>query len=187
MTACPRCKSESAEVVKSWDVIPKSGRGKPMRVTLYLCNTCGYKYRKATKIEVQPTVQPLTPAEEPKIQQEQQPSVVDEVLKLMVVKETSLKSNGESEIASKLFEYIKSHEGLLNIKQCSMELEVDPGKVKEVLEKLLDEGSIVKMEEGESPAKTIEELTTPPTPEIQQEEQPQKLSIFQRIKRAFTG
>lgn len=186
MTGCPRCKNESVEVVKSWDVIPKSSRGRPMRVTLYLCNTCGYKYRKATKIEVQP-VETQTLAEEPKIQQKQQPNVIDEVLKLMVVKETNIKSNGESEITSKLFEYIRNHEGILNIKQCSMELEVDPEKVKEALGKLLDEGSIVKMEESESPTKTVEDLTKPPTLEIPQEDQQQKLSIFQRIKRAFTG
>lgn len=195
MTECPRCKSGNVEVVKSWDVIPKSGRGKPMRVTLYLCGTCGYKYRKATRIEIPQSIQPTQPqplAEKPELTHspgEEKKSLVDEVLRLMIVKETSLKTDGDAEIVSKLFEYIKSHDGLLNIKQCSMELELDPVKVKETLDRLLDEGSIVKMEDAESPTKTVEEMVSPPpTPEIHHEqEHEEKLSIFQRIKKAFTG
>jgi C4-type Zn-finger protein len=51
MVECPRCKSEDVEVTKSWDVKPKSGRGKAIRVYMYLCKSCGHKFRKAVKLE----------------------------------------------------------------------------------------------------------------------------------------
>jgi len=180
MSTCPRCKSENSEEIKSWDVIPKTGRGKPMRVTLYRCNVCGYKYRKATKIEVpSPKVSEVQPT--PQIQ------VADEIIKLMIVKESTFESNGGSEIANKLFEYIKAHDGLLNIKQCSVDLEVEPALIKETLEKLLDEGKIAKIEEAEKPTETVKEYSEPEPPTSPPQEEPQKLSLLQRIKKAFTG
>jgi hypothetical protein len=55
LIVCPRCKSEDYNLGKSWDVLPKTGKGKAMRVTLYSCKTCGYKFRKALKLDI-PTV-----------------------------------------------------------------------------------------------------------------------------------
>jgi len=52
MIVCPRCKSEDYAEGKSWDVIPKSGKGKAMHVTMYSCNVCSHKFRKATKLDV---------------------------------------------------------------------------------------------------------------------------------------
>ncbi len=62
MVECPRCKSEDVEVTKSWDVRPKSGRGKAIRVYMYLCKSCGHKFRKAEKIEETTTVAIENPA-----------------------------------------------------------------------------------------------------------------------------
>jgi hypothetical protein len=52
MVACPRCKSEDYDIGKSWDVIPKSGKGRAMHVTMYSCKICGHKFRKAAKLDV---------------------------------------------------------------------------------------------------------------------------------------
>ena len=51
MVVCPRCQSMDVELVKSWDVKPKSGRGRAIRVSIYLCKTCNHKFRKAAKLE----------------------------------------------------------------------------------------------------------------------------------------
>ena len=51
MVECPRCKSTDVELTKSWDVKPKSGRGRAIRVSMYLCHACGHKFRKAVKLE----------------------------------------------------------------------------------------------------------------------------------------
>lgn len=45
---------------KSWDVRPKSGKGRAMRVTLYACRSCGHKFRKAIKLE-EPTITEPSP------------------------------------------------------------------------------------------------------------------------------
>ncbi len=34
--------------------MPKSGKGKAMRVTLYYCKSCGNKYRKASRLDTPP-------------------------------------------------------------------------------------------------------------------------------------
>jgi len=46
---------------KSWDVKPKSGKGRAMRVTLYACRSCGHKFRKAVKLEETPAVSEPSP------------------------------------------------------------------------------------------------------------------------------
>ncbi|MHC1590245.1 MAG: hypothetical protein ACXQTQ_04710 [Candidatus Hecatellaceae archaeon] len=51
MVECPRCKSEDVELIKSWDVRPKSKRGKAIKVSIYQCRSCGNKFRKAVKLE----------------------------------------------------------------------------------------------------------------------------------------
>ncbi|MHC1586746.1 MAG: hypothetical protein ACXQTV_04305 [Candidatus Hecatellaceae archaeon] len=51
MVECPRCKSTDVELTKSWDVKPKSGRGRAIRVSMYLCHSCNHKFRKAVKLE----------------------------------------------------------------------------------------------------------------------------------------
>lgn len=55
MVACPRCKSEDCELGKSWDVIPKSSRGRAIHVTMYSCKICSHKFRKATRFDVPAT------------------------------------------------------------------------------------------------------------------------------------
>ena len=52
MIVCPRCKSEDYNVGKSWDVVPRSGKGRAMHVTMYSCKICGHKFRKATKLDM---------------------------------------------------------------------------------------------------------------------------------------
>jgi len=54
MVECPRCKSEDVELIKSWDVRPKSKRGKAIKVSIYQCHSCGNKFRKAVKLEEAP-------------------------------------------------------------------------------------------------------------------------------------
>jgi len=49
--SCPKCESKNIQTGKTWDVIPTTGRGRPMRVTLISCRSCGHKFRKASKIE----------------------------------------------------------------------------------------------------------------------------------------
>ena len=59
MVECPRCKSEDVELVKSWEVRPKSKRGKAIKVSIYLCHSCGNKFRKAVKLEEEEAIQPV--------------------------------------------------------------------------------------------------------------------------------
>lgn len=56
MVECPRCKSEDVELVKSWEVRPKSKRGKAIKVSIYVCHSCGNKFRKAVKLEEVPAI-----------------------------------------------------------------------------------------------------------------------------------
>ena len=51
MATCPRCKSKDSNEEKSWDVIPKTGKGAAMRVTAYKCDSCGVKFRKAVRLD----------------------------------------------------------------------------------------------------------------------------------------
>ena len=52
MAICPRCKNEETDINKSWDVVPKSGKGRAMRVTLHSCNSCGNKFRTGARIDI---------------------------------------------------------------------------------------------------------------------------------------
>jgi len=49
-TPCPKCGSKKLQMLKSWDVIPKTRKGPAIRVTLYSCKN-GHKFRRVTKIE----------------------------------------------------------------------------------------------------------------------------------------
>ncbi|MEM3737392.1 MAG: hypothetical protein QXJ75_04840 [Candidatus Bathyarchaeia archaeon] len=66
MAICPRCKSQDTAEEKSWDVIPKTGKGAAMRVTAYKCSSCGGKFRKAVKLD-RSQIAPTTSA--PKVDQ----------------------------------------------------------------------------------------------------------------------
>lgn len=193
---CPRCNSENVDANKSWDVIPKSGRGKPIRVTVYQCKDCNHKFRKATKIEVETPVQPVeTTTPQTSSLTSEQPSTsnstVDEVMRLTIVKEAPIKhGDGEKELKDHVYDYIKTHNGLLNIKQCSMELNVDPGELTRAIKEMLDDGFIAKIEESTSPMEEIKELSgfeEERREVVEEEKGPKHLSLFERIKRAFTG
>lgn len=196
MIKCPRCNSENVNANKSWDVIPKSGRGKPIHVTVYQCKDCNHKFRRATKLEVETKTQPTetTTFQTSSLTSEQQPtfnSAMDEVMKLAIVKEIPIKhGDGEKELKDQVYEYIKTHNGLLNIKECSTRLNVDPGELTKVIKEMLDDGSVAKIEEPFSPVEEIKELCGVGKEErmvLGEEKTTKRLSFFERIKRAFTG
>lgn len=47
---CPKCNGSKTTIVKEWDVIPKSGKGPSLHVTLCSCSDCNSKFRVAKKI-----------------------------------------------------------------------------------------------------------------------------------------
>jgi len=57
---CPRCKNEDCNEGKSWNVVPKTGKGKAMRVTLYSCSRCSNKFRKGVRIDA-PSISAVSP------------------------------------------------------------------------------------------------------------------------------
>ncbi len=50
MVSCPECGSKDLQVLKSWEVAPKTRKGPAIRVTMYMCKN-GHKFRKVTKLE----------------------------------------------------------------------------------------------------------------------------------------
>ncbi|MGP3666818.1 MAG: hypothetical protein ACKD6N_06695 [Candidatus Bathyarchaeota archaeon] len=196
MIKCPRCNSENVNANKSWDVIPKSGRGKPIHVTVYQCKDCNHKFRRATKLEVETKTQPTenTTSQTSGLTSEQRPTfnlTMDEVIKLTIVKEIPIKhGDGEKELKDQVYDYIKTHNGLLNIKECSTRLNVDPGELTKVIKEMLDDGSVAKIEEPLSPIEEIKEFGEASEEKrvvVGEEKTTKHLSIFERIKRAFTG
>lgn len=196
MTKCPRCNSENVNANKSWDVIPKSGRGKPIHVTVYQCKDCNHKFRRATKLEIETKIQPTetTTSQPTSLTSEQRPtfnSAMDEVMKLTIVKEIPIKhGDGEKELKDQVYDYIKTHNGLLNIKECSTRLNVDPSELTKVIKEMLDDGSVAKIEESPSPVEEIKEFGEASEEKrvvVDEEKTTKHLSFFERIKRAFTG
>jgi len=173
LVICPRCKSEDSEEGKSWDVIPKTGKGKAMHVTMYKCRTCANKFRKAARLQVASHVKPKGE------------------MRILVTGDID---GNNSTITAKLFEYIKAHDGILNIDQSAKDLEISVDEVKGVLETLQEDGKI-KMESSaaETPAahpSPVEPLSMPTDIKdvkgsVDTVDAPQRESIFQRLKRGL--
>ncbi|MCX8175755.1 MAG: hypothetical protein N3E48_00800, partial [Candidatus Bathyarchaeota archaeon] len=164
--------------------------------TVYQCKDCNHRFRKATKLETETKTQPVetTTSQTSSLTSKKQPtfnSTMDEVMKLTIVKEIPVKhGDGEKELKDQVFDYIKTHNGFLNIKECSTNLNVDPGELTKIIKEMLDDGFIAKIEEPLSPVEEIRELSSRGEEKrevISEEKTTKHLSLFERIKRAFTG